>query len=1005
MSSPGRAATPASVGGLRPAGSRDSAAATPLAANGKSPLEEEAIWRRLREAGFDEDKVKRRDKAALIAYVTRLEAEIYDYQCNMGLILLEKKDLESKYEEVKSSLKLAENMHKRDQAANHSALAEGRRREESLKKALGIEKECLANIEKALHETRAESAEIKVSYERKLAEAKSMMESAQKQYDEAISKIHDAESLHAEVSRRDNTALRKLQDVEAREDELRRRISTFHYECETKEKALNLQRQSLSDSQKILHQEQEKLMEGQSLLNQREEFLYRRLKELEEGRLKVDEDCRTLREEKEYLEMDRSAVATREEAVVKMEALLDKKERDLLILQEKICSKEVEEIQRLKGEHQSFIDRKTYEFEAEMEQRRKFVEAEMEVKVRACDLRVAELEQKEKELMEREISVQIELRVISDKHEDIVKRFQFLEEKEKSLHTAESALELKMKSMQTETVAIKKMQEELLKAKALLKQEKNEILCAEEKLVLTANERNDLRVLERKLKEEIDSFRAQKMELDAEADKLKLEKEKFEIEWDLIDEKREELRKEADRIAEEKSAINIYLKNEIDSLNLEKENLRNQLKQNAESLSREREEFLRRMEHEHSDWFFKLQKEREDFLNDCSIQRKELEESIHRRQEEIENYLREKEQAFEHEKNKELQGIASQKEEATKMLERVASELKRLVNERMSIAHEREQRQMEWSEIKQFIKELNVQREKLQKQRELLHVDREEVHKQIEQLQKLEHLDIELENRSLYENDTVHLRLRNGNVPERNKLDVRVATNNSDYLDSQKISLADGIKPNSSKKALPHASPPSMPMTWIRKCAEVIFKRSPERYADVAAQEDKSSQLSTSLLHWHENDEGAHGLGRKRNREKNVYQSKEDAFIAKGKENGRSEHASPVMLPLQRKRSIDALSNDRPGLELGDEQKHLKKVRQEAFVEMAECLECRDPSEMVSHASEDLIVLEAAESPVMITTAENGGEIKEQIGCHDEVEDTEEAHPSIGAKIKNFLIT
>lgn len=43
----------------------------------KTPLSDEAIWKRLKEAGFDEESIKRRDKAALIAYIAKLEAEVF----------------------------------------------------------------------------------------------------------------------------------------------------------------------------------------------------------------------------------------------------------------------------------------------------------------------------------------------------------------------------------------------------------------------------------------------------------------------------------------------------------------------------------------------------------------------------------------------------------------------------------------------------------------------------------------------------------------------------------------------------------------------------------------------------------------------------------------------------------------------------------------------------------------------------------------------------------------
>lgn len=42
----------------------------------KSPLSEEVMWKRLKEAGFDEQSIKQRDKAALIAYIAKLESEV-----------------------------------------------------------------------------------------------------------------------------------------------------------------------------------------------------------------------------------------------------------------------------------------------------------------------------------------------------------------------------------------------------------------------------------------------------------------------------------------------------------------------------------------------------------------------------------------------------------------------------------------------------------------------------------------------------------------------------------------------------------------------------------------------------------------------------------------------------------------------------------------------------------------------------------------------------------------
>ena len=77
---------------------------------------------------------------------------------------------------------------------------------------------------------RGEAAEVKVSYEAKLAEALQMIEAAQKKFDEAEDKLLAAKSLEAESTRTRNASLRSLQDIEDREDQLRRDKTSFELE-------------------------------------------------------------------------------------------------------------------------------------------------------------------------------------------------------------------------------------------------------------------------------------------------------------------------------------------------------------------------------------------------------------------------------------------------------------------------------------------------------------------------------------------------------------------------------------------------------------------------------------------------------------------------------------------------------------------------------------------------------------------------------------------------------
>lgn len=64
----------------------------------------------------------------------------------MGLLLLERKEWVSKYDQLKVATDAAELKYKLEQAARASDLAKAKKREDALNKALGVEKECVANV-------------------------------------------------------------------------------------------------------------------------------------------------------------------------------------------------------------------------------------------------------------------------------------------------------------------------------------------------------------------------------------------------------------------------------------------------------------------------------------------------------------------------------------------------------------------------------------------------------------------------------------------------------------------------------------------------------------------------------------------------------------------------------------------------------------------------------------------------------------------------------------------
>ncbi|XP_022775072.1 protein CROWDED NUCLEI 4-like isoform X1 [Durio zibethinus] len=802
----------------------------------KSPLSDETIGRWLKEAGFDEESIKKRDKAALIAYIAKLEAELFDHQHHMGLLILKRKELDSKYEQIKASAEASEIMHKRDQAAHLSALAEAKKREDGLKKALGVEKECIASIEKALHEMRAESAETKVAAESRLAEARIMIEDTEKKFTEAEAKFHAAKSLEAEASLFRRTAERKLQEVEAREDDLSRHIVSFKNDCDAKEKEIILERQLLSERQKIVQQEHERLLDGQASLNRREEYIFSRTqelnqleKELEASRVDIEKERRALKDEKSNLELVLASLSKREEAVIEREALLSKKEQQLLVSQEKLAIKESDEIRKVIDSHETVLRTRKSEFEAELEMKHKMAEDEIEMKRRAWELKEMDINQREDLICEREHDFEVQWRMLGEKEKDVAEKSSLIDEREKNLSAFEKELELEKAFLEKEKEEISKMKLELQKSLSSLEDKRIQVDCAKEKLEAMRSETRELSTLELKLKEELDLVRAQKLELMADADRLKIEKAKFETEWELIDEKREELRREAACVHEEREAVSKFLKDERDSLRRECGVMRKQHNKDVESLNCEREDFMRKMMLEHSDWFNKIQQERAEFLLGIETQKRELENCVEKRREELEGSLKEREEAFEQEKKNELQHINALKERAEKELEQTTLEMRRLDAERIEIKLDRERREREWAELNKSIEELKVQRHKLKQQRELLHADRNEIHAEIEELKKLGNLKAALDDMTVAKLQHSVIELYRQKASERKNLKQQTVLQNAGSGSDKNIVVADnghGFNSPMSKPA--GASPPSSArFSWIKRCSELIFKHSP----------------------------------------------------------------------------------------------------------------------------------------------------------------------------------
>ncbi|KAA0039388.1 protein CROWDED NUCLEI 1 [Cucumis melo var. makuwa] len=812
------------------------------------------------------------DQEGLDEKISRLENELFEYQYNMGLLLIEKKDWTLKYEELKQALAETKDTLKREQMAHMIAMSDAEKQEENLKKALGVEKECVLDLEKALREMRAENAEIKFTGDSKLAEANALVTSIEEKSLEVEARLRAADAKLAEVSRKNSEVERKLQDLEAREGALRRDRLSFNAERESHEATLSKQRDDLREWERKLQDAEERLAKGQTILNQREEranendrMVKQKEKDLEELQKKIDSSNLALKRKEEDIGSRLANIALKEQASIFLQATdiffwvqesdslkvsLEIKEKELLVLEEKLTAREKVEIQQLLDEHNAILDAKKIEFELEIDQKRKSLDEELKNKVSEVEKKEAEIKHMEEKLGKREQALEKRTEKFKEKEADYDAKFKALKQREKSLKLEEKNLEAEKKQLLADTEELICLKAEVEKIRAENEAQLLKLHEERESLKVSETERSDFLRLQSELKQEIEKYRQQKELLLKEAEDLKQQKETFEREWEELDEKRAQVEKEQKTLLLQKEEFEKRIFSEEERLKNERSETEAYIHREQENLKLAQESFAASMEHEKSAIAEKAQSDRSQMMHDFDLQKRELESAMQNRVEEMERGFREKEKLFKEEKERELENIKFLRDVARREMDELKLERLKTEKEKQEAEANKEHLERQRIEIRKDIEELLELSNKLKDQRERLVAERDrfisyaDKHRTCKNCGEIasEFVLSDLQSLDGFENADV---LNLPGLPDK-------------YMEIQGLQVSSGgnmgISDVRNGELTPGLAGQKSPISagtisWLRKCTSKIFKFSPGKKIASPAFEKQDDEAPVSDEH------------------------------------------------------------------------------------------------------------------------------------------------------------
>ncbi|KAH0919653.1 hypothetical protein HID58_027313 [Brassica napus] len=586
--------------------------------------------------------------------VSELEKELFEYQHNMGLLLLEKKEWSSKFEELQDEFDEANQCLKRERNAHMVAMADVEKREEGLRKALGIEKQCALDVE------------------------------------------------------------RRSKDVEARESSLQRERFSHITEREAEEASLTKQREDLREWERKLQEGEERVAKSQMMVKQREDranesdkIIKQKGKELEEAQKKIDAANFALKKKEDDISSRIKALALREQVAVQQ--LIDEHQAKLEAAQREF---EMEMEQKRKS-----VDDSLRSKVAEVEKREaewKHMEEKVAKREQALDKKLEKHKEKEKDFEARLKSVTGREKALKSEEEALeTEKRKLAEDKENILSLIAEVEKIKaenevhLSEICKEKEELKVTEEERSEYLRLQTELKEQIEKCRSQQELLSKEVEDLKAQRECFEKEWEELDEKKAEIETELKNLADQKEKLERNTHL----------EEERLRKEKQEAIDNMKREVETLEVAKaafadtmEHERSVISKKAES---ERSQLLHEIEMLKRKLESDMQSKLEERERELQAKEKLFEEEREKELSNI-NYLRDVARREMTEVQSDRQRIQKEKVEidaSKKILEEQQTEIRKDVDDLVALTKKlKEQREQFISERNRFLSSMESNR-------------------------------------------------------------------------------------------------------------------------------------------------------------------------------------------------------------------------------------------------------------------------------------------------------